>query len=83
MQGSMAVLAGQKSDCPFCTARLGVKPDLGARIIILNDFRAGMTGTVSNADLGHRFPMTAFIIFLSALEQFACRHIMKTRDRCR
>jgi len=62
MQGSTAVLAGQKSNCPFCTARLGVKPDLGARIIILNDFRAGMTGTVSNADLDHRFPMTAFLL---------------------
>jgi len=30
--------------------------------MILNDFRAGMTGTVSNVDLDYRFPKTAFFI---------------------
>jgi len=62
LRGSEAVLSGRKSGCPFCTARLGVKPDLGDRIIVLNDFRAGMTGTVSTVDLDHRFPKTAFLI---------------------
>jgi hypothetical protein len=58
----VAVLTGEKSGCPFCAARLSVKPDLGARIIVLNDFLAGMTGTVSNASLDHRFPETAFLV---------------------
>ena len=62
MSNSLAVQIGRKSACPFCTARLGVKPKLGARIIILNDFRAGMTGTVSVADLDQRFPRTAFLM---------------------
>lgn len=62
MSSSPAVLIGQKSACPFCTARLGVKPRLGARIVVLNDFRAGMTGTVSAVDLDERFPKTAFLM---------------------
>lgn len=62
IRDSTTVLSGQKSGCPFCTARLAVKPDLGARIMVLNDFRAGMTGTVSNVDLDHRFPKTAFLM---------------------
>ena len=60
--GSAAALTGRKSGCPFCAARLGVKPDLGARIIVFNDFRAGMTGTVSTVDPDHRFPKTAFLM---------------------
>ena len=62
MPRSTAVLAGQKSECPFCSARLGAKPDFGAHIMILNNFRAGMTGTVSNVDLDDRFPKTAFLM---------------------
>lgn len=30
--------------------------------MILNNFRAGMTGTVSNVDLDDRFPKTAFLM---------------------
>ncbi|MBU0507746.1 hypothetical protein KKH27_02765 [bacterium] len=30
--------------------------------MILNDFRAGMTGTVSNVDMDHRFPKTVFLM---------------------
>ncbi|OGV71946.1 MAG: hypothetical protein A3K19_07560 [Lentisphaerae bacterium RIFOXYB12_FULL_65_16] len=60
--GSAAVLNGQRDACPFCVARLGAKPDCGARIILLNDFRAGMTGTVSRVDLDSGFPKTAFLM---------------------
>ena len=60
--GSAAVLTGQKAACPFCAARLSVKPDLGARIILLNDFRAGTMGTVSSVNLDHRYPKTAFFM---------------------
>lgn len=62
MRDSAAVLTGQKSGCPFCSARRGAQPDLGARIIVLNDFRAGMSGTVSAVDLDDRFPKTAFLV---------------------
>lgn len=62
MSGSPAALIGRKSACPFCTARLGGNPKLGARVIVLNDFRAGMTGTVSAVDLDQRYPKTAFLM---------------------
>lgn len=62
MSGSPAALSGRKSACPFCTARFGVNLKLGARIVILNDFRAGMTGTVSAVNLDERFPGTAFLM---------------------
>jgi hypothetical protein len=62
IQESAAILSGRKSNCPFCIARLAGKPVAGARIMILNGFRAGMTGTVSDEDMDHRLPTTAFLM---------------------
>lgn len=51
MRPADSVNAGRQSGCPFCLARHRPRPDVGTRIILLNDFRAGMTGTVSRVDV--------------------------------
>lgn len=51
MPSADTVNTGRQSGCPFCLARRRPRPDVGTRIILLDDFRAGMTGTVSRVDV--------------------------------
>ena len=61
-QVTSPVIAGQGARCPFCIARLAVRPHIGDRVLLLNGFRAGTVGTVSRTDLDHRFHPGAFLI---------------------
>jgi len=74
---STGVLAGQRAGCPFCMARLCARPDAGTRVIVLNDFRAGMTGTVSRVDLDQRFPKTTFLM-VADLDETGVEQIVNT-----
>ena len=61
-RSSVAISAGRLNNCPICEAYFSPRPKVGDRLLLLDEFRVGLVGTVTNTTLDESFRPGTFLL---------------------